>query len=123
MVPTKTLSDPTTKKSAGGGALPDAFGGYTLANADDIEKYLSQHSDLLDFLAALPEQLGKWEDVESLELEWYRDPKDSWEKLFVLVRTLIEGVDERDALEDALFASLFQPKTELLSDRVIISVE
>ena len=60
--------------------------------------------------------------VESIDLEFYHDIEEHWDKLFVVVNTQIEDMDELNALEDSLYSSLFEPNAEMLSGRVALSV-
>lgn len=105
------------------GNLSVALNGYEIKEFADVENYLNQNTDLLGYLSSLPACISKSEGVESVELELYHDIEEHWEKLFVAVNTAIEDVDELDTLDDSLFSSLFEPKAELLSGRVVLSVE
>ena len=108
--------------SDNGTNLSVALNGYEIKEFADVENYLNHNMDLLGYLSSLPTYIFKSEGVESVELEFYHDIEEHWEKLFVVVNTAIDDMDKLDALEDSLFSSLFEPKAELLSGRVILSV-
>lgn len=95
---------------------------YEIKGLAEVKNYLDHNDDLLDFLLSLPESISKADGVESVELEFYRDIEEHWEKLFVVVNTKIEDMDELDVLEDSLYSSLFEPNNDLLSGRVVLSI-
>ncbi len=87
-----------------------------------IKNYLKSNDDLVEFLAQLPDQVCNLEGVDSLKLEFYHDIEEHWDKLYVTVNTQIEDTDGLDALENHLYSSFFEPKTDMLSGRVVLSV-
>ena len=102
--------------------LSVALDGYEVKGLTDIENYLNRNDDLLKFLSSLPASIYKSESVESVELEFYHDIEEHWEKLFVVVNTQIDDMDELNELEDSLYSSLFEPNTDTLSGRVVLSI-
>lgn len=95
---------------------------YEIKGLAEVKNYLNHNHDLLDFLLSLPENISKADGVESVELEFYHDIEEHWEKLFVVVNTKIDDMDELDVLEDSLYSSLFEPNNDLLSGRVVLSI-
>ena len=102
--------------------LSSALDGYEVRELAEVKNYLNHNSDLLDFLSSLPASISKEYGVESLELEFYHDIEEHWEKLFVLVNAQIDDMGELDVLEDSLYSSLFEPNNDLLSGRVVLSI-
>ena len=96
--------------------------GYVIHNTDPVESYLTTNSDLLDFLALVSSKLKEVESIESIELEYYHDSEENWDKLFVVAKTQLENMDELDQLEATLFGTLFEPEVSLLSGRVVLSI-
>ena len=105
------------------GNLSLPLGGYEIKDSTEVESYLNHNNDLIDFLASLPAHISEMENDASVCLEHYHDIEENWEKLFVIVNTRIDNMDEADVLEDDLYSSLFEPKAELLSGRIVLSVE
>ena len=99
-----------------------ALCGYEVKSLPDVKTYLDHNKDLLDFLSSLPAHICSSEMVESVELEFYHDIEEHWEKLFVVVNTQTDDMDELDEFENSLYFSLFEPKTEMLSGRVVLSI-
>ena len=102
--------------------LSSAFNGYEVREPAEVKNYLDHNNDLLDFLSSLPESISKSDGVESVELEFYHDIEEHWEKLYVIVNTQLDDGDELDALEDSLYSSLFEPNNDLVSGRVVLSI-
>ena len=102
--------------------LSSALDGYEIRGLAEVKNYLNHNNDLLDFLSSLPASISTEHGAESLELEFYHDIEEHWEKLFVVVNTQIDGMDELDVLEDSLYSSLFEPNHDLLSGRVVLSI-
>ena len=102
--------------------LSFALDGYEVREPDAVRNYLDHNNDLLDFLSSLPESISKSDGVESVELEFYHDIEEHWEKLYVIVNTRLDDVNELDALEDSLYSSLFEPNNDLISGRVVLSI-
>ena len=100
-----------------------APGCYEIKGLVEVEHYLNHNNDLIGFLASLPARISEMNSGASVCLEFYHDIEEHWEKLFVVVNTRIDGMAELDVLEDDLSSSLFQPKAELLSGRLVLSVE
>lgn len=103
--------------------LSFALDGFEVKGLADVENYLNRNYDLLSFLSSLPDHISNAYGVESVELELYHDIEEHWEKLFVIVNTQIDDMDELDVLEDSLFSSLFEPRAELLFGRVVLSID
>ncbi len=118
-IPDDTAAVIKGKHRTGLSVVPD---GYRVKKLAEVKNYLNHNMDLLGFLSSLPTSISKSKGVESIDLEFYHDIEEHWDKLFVVVNTQIEDMDELDALEDSLYSSLFEPKTEMLSDRVALSV-
>ena len=102
--------------------LSSALNGYEVREPAEVKNYLDRNNDLLDFLSSLPESVTKSDGVESVELEFYHDIEEHWEKLYVIVNTQLDDVDELDVLEDSLYSSLFKPNNDLISGRVVLSI-
>ena len=102
--------------------LSSVLDGYEIKGLAEVNNYLNHNDDLLDFLLSLPESISKADGVESVELEFYHDIEEHWEKLFVVVNTQLDDMDELDVLEDSLYSSLFEPNNDLLSGRVVLSI-
>ena len=102
--------------------LSSALDGYEVRGLAEVKDYLNHNNDLLDFLSSLPASISKADVVESVDLEFYHDMEEHWEKLFVVVNTQIDDMDELDELEDSLYSSLFEPNNDLLSGRVVLSI-
>ena len=102
--------------------LSSALSGYEVKGLANVKTYLKNNMDLLDFLTSLPAYSFSSEIVESVELEFYHDIEEHWEKLFVVVNTRPDDMDELDEFENSLYFSLFEPKTKMLSGRVVLSV-
>lgn len=96
---------------------------YSIDDPSAVERYLENNSELIEPLNVIAAELTKASYVGSVSLELYRDSEEHWEKLFVVATSTIVDVDELIALEDELFLSFFQPKTDDLSGRVALSVE
>ena len=102
--------------------LSSVLDGYEVKGLAEVKNYLNHNDDLLGFLSSLPANISKAGDVESVELEFYHDIEEHWDKLFVVVTTQIDDMDELDVLEDSLYSSLFEPNNDLLSGRVVLSI-
>ncbi|MDE0512159.1 MAG: hypothetical protein OXI88_10290 [Gammaproteobacteria bacterium] len=102
--------------------LSTALDGYAVGEPTEVGNYLDHNNDLLDFLSSLPESISKSDGVESVKLEFYHDIEEHWEKLYVIVNTQLDDVDELDALENSLYSSLFEPNNDLISGRVVLSI-
>ena len=102
--------------------LSSALDGYEVRELAEVNNYLNHNDDLLGFLSSLPASISTEYGVESLELEFYHDIEEHWEKLFVVVNTQLDDMDELDVLEDSLYSSLFEPNNDLLSGRVVLSI-
>ena len=102
--------------------LSSALDGYEVRGLAEVKNYLNHNNDLLDFLSSLPASISKADVVESVDLEFYHDMEEHWEKLFVVVNTQIDDMDELDELEDSLYSSLLEPNNDLLSGRVVLSI-
>ena len=102
--------------------LSSALDGYAVREPTEVGNYLDHNNDLLDFLSSLPARISKSDGVESVELEFYHDIEEHWEKLYVIVNTQLDDADELDALEDSLYSSLFEPNNDLISGRVVLSI-
>ena len=102
--------------------LSSTLGSYEVREPAEVRNYLDHNNDLLDFLSSLPESIFKSDGVESVELEFYHDIEEHWEKLYVIVNTRLDDMDELDALEDSLYSSLFAPNNDLISGRVVLSI-
>ena len=96
---------------------------YVIQNADSVKNYLETNSDLLNFLKSVARKFRKIEDIKSIELEYYKDPEEDWDKLFITVRTQIEDMGALGKLDEKLFHLLFYPEMQLLSGRVVLSIE
>lgn len=105
------------------GNLSLPLGGYEIKDSTEVENYLNHNNDLIDFLASLPAHISEMDNDASVCLEHYHDLEENWEKLFVIVNTRLDNADEVDVLEDDLYSSLFEPKAELLSGRIVLSAE
>ena len=102
--------------------VSSALDGYEIREPTEVKNYLDHNHDLLDFLSSLPENISKSDGIESVELEFYHDIEEHWEKLYVIVNTQLDDVDELDVLEDSLYSSLFEPNNDLISGRVVLSI-
>ena len=102
--------------------LSSALDGYEVRELAEVNNYLNHNNEILGFLSLLPASISTEYGVESLELEFYHDIEEHWEKLFVVVNTKIDDMDELDVLEDSLYSSLFEPNNDLLSGRVVLSI-
>ena len=102
--------------------LSSVLDGYEVKGLAEVKNYLDHNDDLLGFLSSLPANISTEYGVESLELEFYHDIEEHWEKLFVVVNTQIDDIGELDVLEDSLYSSLFEPNNDLLSGRVVLSI-
>lgn len=102
--------------------LSSALNGYEVREPAEVRNYLDHNHDLLDFLSSLPARISKSDGVESVELEFYHDIEEHWEKLYVTVNTQLDKEDELDVLEDSLYSSLFEPNNDLISGRVVLSI-
>ena len=102
--------------------LSSALDGYEIRELAEVNNYLNHNNELLGFLSLLPASIFTEYGPESLELEFYHDIEEHWEKLFVVVNTKIDDMDELDVLEDSLYSSLFEPNNDLLSGRVVLSI-
>lgn len=105
------------------GNLSLPLGGYEIRDSAEVENYLNHNNDLIDFLTSLPAHISEMESDASVCLEHYHDIEENWEKLFVIINTRIDDMEQQDALEDDLYSSFFEPKAELLSGRIVLSVE
>lgn len=103
--------------------LSGALSRYKVKNFPQVERYLKGNNDLVELLRQLSVQVSSSKDVASIELELYHDIEEHWEKLYVTVNTQIEDMDKLDVFEDYLYSSFFAPKTEMLSGRVVFSIE
>ena len=103
--------------------LASVLADYVIRETDSVKNYLEINSDLLGFLKSVACELKNFEDIKSIELEYYKDPEESWDKLFITARTQLEDMEALDKLDKELFCLLFEPAVELLSGRVILSTE
>ncbi len=95
---------------------------YDVKDMSRVAGYLRHNSDLLTFLVKFSDQALQVEGADSLELEFYHDIEEHWEKLYVTIHTQIEDMDQLDTLEDNLYSSFFEPEADMLSGRVVLSV-
>ena len=99
-----------------------ALSDYSVSQSTEIESFLRKNKDLVDFLASIQASLKKMASLDSIGLEFYHDLEEHWEKLYIVVDTGIDDMGVLDTLEDSIFSALFEPNSDLISGRVILSV-
>ena len=103
-------------------SLNSVLENYVIKDQNAVKHYISHNDDLLNFIGFAARKLHRVEYISSVELELYHDSEENWEKLFIVVNTELDDMDEIDQLETSLFYSIFEPQIALLSGRVVLSV-
>ena len=117
-LPAATGTQPANNRTV----LSSSLDRYEAREPAEVKNYFDHNNDLLDFLSSLPARISKSDGVESVELEFYHDIEEHWKKLYVIVNTQLDDMDELDVLEDSLYSSLFEPNNDLISGRVVLSI-
>lgn len=95
---------------------------YAIQNIVEVREYLSKNMDLCDALKNISSAISKYDGIKSVGLEHYHDIEEHWEKLYVLVETEIDDMDTLDELENTILDFIFEPISNLLSARVVLTV-
>jgi hypothetical protein len=84
---------------------------YIFDNPDEIDRFLRDNSFLQDILLEAPEYIYRIFGRVPLHLEYFYDPNDSTEELFILIKSPF-SISKSITLEDQLFEDWFYDKID-----------
>lgn len=95
---------------------------YEINDRAEVENYLRENNDLLNFLKETSRTLLAEEAIMSIGLSIFTDIEEGWQKLNVEASTEVVDIDELLDLEDSLYINYFVPHISLLSARVTLAL-
>jgi|GEM_PF-3119553 len=95
---------------------------FQLVNPNDISLFMNNHLELYNALEFVSNQIHKYSDVKTVSLEHYSDLEEGWEKLYILVETHIDDMDDLDSLEDKIFFEALEPISTLTKGKLVLTV-
>lgn len=105
-------------------SLPGVIRGKSVApdTNDEVLQFLQRNPDLQQVLDNVKSNLTKHECVVDVSLEYYVDPEEGFEQIFIDVKTDLKSDQEINEFEDSVMEQIVDPVWEMLDNRVALSI-